>query len=444
MNKNIKKYLSLLLSLTILLGCFSISFTAFGDDEIEINAENFPDPVFMKIVKERYDTDNSGGLSVTERDKSLIEIMPVSGMVGDDASIRTLKGIEYFADSLSVLRCGGIDLEELDVSALYNLTTLTCEGNLLTSLDVSYNPKLITLNCMANDLTLLNLGDISNIETLYCQVNSLESIDVSKLVNLKEFKCDQNELTSLDVSKNILLQKFSCSVNHLKSLDLSQNTNLNPVVKSSIKEQTVTASAVINGLQIVVPFEVDNSLCVRTTSLDKDGVFGYDMCEFVAFDVSEIDNGIEYSYSVSNDLCEDMEVHIDVTRDFYQVSFYADEEMQELIGKRFVNKNEAARNPVELVIPQCKALDSWSSDVSSVTEDMEVYAIWKDNHSYILKNFENGIATIACENNDDSYTVAFVDCINARTNDSNYCEYLDVVADGYINAKDYAQLQKMF
>lgn len=443
MNRKMKKYISLLLSLTILLGCFGISFTAFGDDEVVINEQNFPDPVFMEIVK-RYDSDKSGGLSAAERDESLIDVMALSGMVSDDAEVKTLKGIEYFADSLSVLRCGGINLEELDVSALYNLTSLTCEGNYLTSLDVSHNPKLITLKCMSNELTSLNLGNISNIETLYCFANSLESIDVSNLVNLKDFKCNQNELTSLDVSKNVNLQKFSCSLNHLRSLDLSNNTNLNTVVKSAIGGQTVTAPAAINGLQITVPFAVDDALCIRTTSLDKNDVFGYTMGEFATYDVSEIDSGIDYSYSVSNEKCEDMEVHIDVTRDFYQVSFYADEEMQELIGKRFVNKNEAARNPVELVLPQCKELDRWSSDVSNITEDIEVYAIWKDSHSYALKSFENGIATIACVNNDDSYTVAFVDCINATAKDSNYCEYLDVVADGYINAKDYAQLQKMF
>ena len=439
MNKQIKKYLSLFLSVTLLLGCFSFAITSAAEDEIAIDSTNFSDPVFRRIVSSNYDINGDGYLSAQERNKSLISL---SGMIDDGESIKTLKGIEFFADSLSVLRCGGIGLEELDVSALYNLTSLTCQGNALTELDVSANTKLITLNCATNMLEELNLGNLSSLQTLYCYVNCLKSIDVSQLVNLVSFRCDQNELTVLDVTNNTQLQDFACSMNHLTSLDLSHNTALSSATESSIGDQTASAVAHANGVEIVIPFEVDNYASVTSSSLDVGDFSGYSGGEFVTYSVDSLENGIDYTYSTQLAQSEDMTVHIDVTRDFYQVSFYTAQDYQQLIGRSFVNPGESANNPSAMPQPEvCKVFDRWSEDVSNVNSDMNVYIIWKDNHSYSLTNFDNGTATISCSGGcGDTYTVEFMDCVNAKEGDANYCEYLDVVDDGYINAKDYARL----
>lgn len=439
MNKQIKKYLSLFLSVTLLLGCFSFAITSAAEDEIAIDSTNFSDPVFRRIVSSNYDINGDGYLSAQERNKSLISL---SGMIDDGESIKTLKGIEFFADSLSVLRCGGIGLEELDVSALYNLTSLTCQGNALTELDVSANTKLITLNCATNMLEELNLGNLSSLQTLYCYVNCLKSIDVSQLENLVSFRCDQNELTVLDVTNNTQLQDFACSMNHLTSLDLSHNTALSSATESSIGDQTASAVAHANGVEIVIPFEVDNYASVTSSSLDVGDFSGYSGGEFVTYSVDSLENGIDYTYSTQLPQSEDMTVHIDVTGDFYQVSFYTAQDYQQLIGRSFVNPGESANNPSAMPQPEdCKIFDRWSEDVSNVNSDMNVYIIWKDNHSYSLTNFDNGTATISCSGGcGDTYTVEFMDCVNAKEGDANYCEYLDVVDDGYINAKDYARL----
>lgn len=440
MNNKSKKYLSLLLSVTLLLGCFGISFSAFGDDLIAIDSNNFPDPVFRAVISARYDNNSDNYLSADERNVSL---MSIPGMA-DDESIKTLKGIEFFADSLSVLRCGAVNLEELDTSALVNLTSLTCMGNMLSTLDVSKNTKLVTLNCSSNMLTSLTLGSLSSLNMLHCYANNLTSIDVSQLTNLTDFRCDQNELTELDVSGNTHLKEFTCSSNHLISLDLSHNTELDSVVGPSIGGQTTTAQAQMNGTEIIIPFKVDNGECITSTSLDRGDFFGYSLGEFVAYDVNDFKDGVDYTYSTSLSSSEDMTVHIDVSRDFYQVSFYTAEDMQEPLGVSFVEKNGSAREPQLPPLPLCKAFDRWSEDITDVTKDMQVYIILKDNHSYALTAFENDVATISCSACGDSYTVNFTDCINANKTDSNYCEYIDIVNDGYINAKDYAQLIKMF
>lgn len=440
MNKQIKKYLSLFLSVTLLLGCFSFAITSAAEDEIAINPTNFPDPIFMKIVSsEIINTDGNESLSAEERNRSLISL---SGSIESGESIKNLKGIEYFADSLKVLRCGGIGLEELDLSSLKNLTALTCQGNSLTEIDVSANTKLVTLNCAANMLEELNLGNLSSLQTLHCYANRLTSIDVSSLANLTDFRCDQNKITSLDISNNTKLQEFSCSMNRLTSLDLSHNTALSSATESSIGNQTVSAVAHANGVEIVIPFEVDNYASVTSSSLDDGDFSGYSGGEFVTYSVDSLENGIDYTYSTQLPQSEDMTVHIDVTRDFYQVSFYTAQDYQQLIGRSFVNPGESANNPSAMPQPEaCKIFDRWSEDVSNVNSDMNVYIIWKDNHSYSLTNFDNGTATISCSGGcGDTYTVEFMDCVNAKEGDANYCEYLDVVDDGYINAKDYARL----
>lgn len=441
MNSRIKKYLSLSLSIIILLGCISFSFTAFGDDLIAVDSSNFSDPNFRSMISDRYDSNRDGYLSAAERNVSL---MSIPGMTDDNDSIKTLKGIEYFADSLSVLRCGAVNLEEIDTSALVNLTSLTCMGNKLTSLDVSKNSKLVSLNCSSNLLTSLTLGSLSSLSMLHCYANSLTSIDVSPLVNLTDFRCDQNELTVLDVSNNTLLQEFTCSANHLICLDLSKNTALESVVGPAIGEQTTTAQAKLNGVQIYIPFPVDNYSCVTSTSLDDGDFFGYMFDRFIAYDVRNIDGGVDYTYSTGLANSEDMSVHVDVSRDFFQVSFYTAEDMTELIDVSFVEAGDSARVPELPQIPACKAFDSWSADVTNVTADMQVYIIWRDNHSYALSDFKDDVATISCTVCGDSFTVLFSECINANEADDNYCEYIDVVADGYINAKDFAKLIKMF
>lgn len=442
MNKPFKKILSLLLSLSILSGCFCVGWAVYAVDNIELNEENFSDPVFRKLIGDTYDKNSDGFLS-TEEIERVPTSLTITGLTINGEKMKSLNGIEFFADRIERLRCTDVQLEELDVSALYKLTDLTIMSNNLTSLDVSDNTNLKTLNCAGNMLETLNLGSVHTITTLYCQTNRLKSVDVSALTELTNFKCDQNELTALNVTSNTKLKSFSCSKNHLTSLDLSQNVLLGAITDNHIGRQTVDIQAVTDGSVIAVPVAVNNKDCVTGSSLDTEETANYSDGRFTAVDVADIENGIDYTYLTQNANSVDMNVHINVSRDFYQVNFYTGASMSIFAGKCFVAANSAASAP-EIMAPQCKTLDRWSGDISAVTEDMDVYPIWKDEHTYALADFENGIATIACQNGDDSFNVVFEDCINASAGDDSYCEYIDVVADGYINAKDYAELIKMF
>lgn len=440
MNKQLKKTLSLLLALVLLSASLAAGFSAYGVENIIINETNFPDENFRKYVQ-TLDTDGNGSLSAQERNISFMSLTGYS-VANNGAKMQNLTGIEYFASSLTTLRCANLDLESLDVSALNNLTSLSCMSNKLTSLDVSNNTKLTFLDCTDNQIETIKLGTNPNLQTLYCSINKLTLLHLTAVQGLLDFKCDQNELTTLNVSNNVLLQNFDCRGNHLSSLNLSKNTALVDVSSSSISDQTVSAEAFFSDSQIFVPFTVDNPSNIISSSLDKEGSPAYNTDRFYADDLSSIANGITYHYSVGNANIEDMEVKVDVTRNFCQVNYYTDSDMTTLIATKYANKNTAAPQPDIPSAPQCKAFASWSGDVTNVTEDMNVYPTYKDAHSYALTNFENDIATITCKVCSNSYTVAFKDCINAKSTDSNYCPYLDVVQDGVINAKDYSKLLK--
>lgn len=442
MSKSLKKILSLLLALVLLSTSLAAGISVYGEDEIVINSINFPDEEFEKYVR-TLDKDASGSLSAQERNLSFMSITGYSILNGN-VKMKNLKGIEFFASSLKTLRCSNLGLESLDVSALTNLTALSCMSNDLTALDVSNNVNLLQLDCTSNKLESLTFGNNTKLYELYCSVNKLTTIDVSKLTALADFKCAQNELIRLDVSYNTLLADFNCTNNHLRSLDLSRNTALVEISSANISNQTVSAEATLNNNAILVEFDIDFPSNVTSTSLDRNGNLAYSTKYFYPPDLDSIADGITYHYSVSNPEVEDMEVQVDVTRNFYQVKYYTDSNMTNLIDTQFVNSNGSATPPAIPDLPTCKALDRWSEDVSNVTADMNVYPILKDAHAYKLINFADGIATISCENCKDQYTVVFKDCINAQTGDSNYCEYIDVVHDGYINAKDFAELEKMF
>lgn len=65
----------------------------------------------------------------------------------------------------------------------------------------------------------------------------------------------------------------------------------------------------------------------------------------------------------------------------------------------------------------------------------KLYAL---GHDYSLVDFKNGMAKIKCSRCNDEYSIAFIDYVNSHN------PILDVVEDGVINAKDYAQLKKTF
>jgi hypothetical protein len=457
-NKRTNKYMSALLAIVIMLSGFCAALMAYGDESspIAINEKNFPDRTFRSIISNYIDGIDGSTKDnyISQSEISGLTLLDLSGYLDDNEEIEDLKGIELFTD-LKTLRCGGIGLTSLDVSQMPQLEILTCQGNdELETLDLSNNTNLKMLNCSDDGLTTLDLTNNTKLETLYCNENDLESIDVSALSNLTDFRCRRNDLTSLDVSKNTLLSTLQCSNNQLTSLDLSQNTLLKDVNMSSIGEQTVSAKARLDLGNIFVELKISNNSMIKSTSLDRieyvnDSqirVSGYDGVDFTPQSVDEIADGIDYYYDTGLDSADEyMNVHINVERDFHQVQFFADESKSTLLATQLVNTGEDAQDFEITDVPQCKAFANWSQDITNVTDDIEVYAVWTDNHNFEITSFKDNIITIKCADCDDkTEQYLFSDLINKKSTDSEYISAVDLNNDGIINAKDYARLLKTF
>ena len=262
--------------LTLAMVFTFLPFSALADaGDIAIDVKNFPDENFRKVV-EKYDKNNNGSLSLSERDS-------VQEIICNNQGIESLEGIGYFSrlkklvcdnnklttlvlsgntqltklqcqknqltsldlranTQLQELRCGNNNLGSLNISQndlqfLYcsnnqltslNLTNhislkdVDCSNNKLTTLEIgSTKNSLMRISCQQNNLASLDVNNVPDLQYLYCNSNHLTELDVSNNPELKELECENNQLTSLDVSKNINLKHLQCRINHLTSLDIS-------------------------------------------------------------------------------------------------------------------------------------------------------------------------------------------------------------------------------
>lgn len=461
-NSKIKKYISSILTIAIILASLTVGWVAFGDDLIPINPSVFPDENWRTIVKKVYDKNGDGFLSAEERNT---ERMSISGYLedycGEDATIEDLTGIEYFTN-VQRLYVGYLGLRTLDVSMLRNLTQLTCQGNSLTTLRVGSNPNLVWINCASNELTNINIAGCYSLNRLDCYANKLETLNVLSNSSLKELYCQQNELTRLDVTSNSLLEILYCAGNHLTELNLSYNAKLSDVTQGMIGDQTTTAVARYAGSTINIPLSINRNNVVSTSldTIEESGtgdtsetrtVLGYSATgNFFTKDVKNLKidghdgDAVEYEYNVNNAKSESMNVFVKVQRSFYQIDFYTNESKTELISRQIVNEGKSAIAPTIASFPEDKIFGGWIGNYENVTEDSDVYARWINEHIWRVSRFNHGDLTIHCDDCGDEYSFNFSEVLNLTEEDVYFVPVLDVVKDGILNAKDYAKLTNDF
>jgi hypothetical protein len=199
-------------------GYFDIDLQTEIFTGVEINEENFPDRLFRSAVKNWYDIDNNGRLS-------LAEIKKVKSMRIGNFTLQSLKGVEFFTE-LELLECNNNRLQSLDVSKNTKLKMLYCGNNLLTELDVSQNKDLQILDCEHNRLKKIDVSANDKLRKLVCLSNYIKELDVSKNTSLSELRCRDNFLKSIDVKNNTNLVHLDCCENEISSLDLSNNKAL--------------------------------------------------------------------------------------------------------------------------------------------------------------------------------------------------------------------------
>lgn len=170
---------------------------ATAQEELALDAANFPDAAFRDYLAKNFDTDGDKALSTQE-------IAAVDTIDIVNGGLKNLTGLNHFTA----------------------LTGLYCDGNQLTALDVSKNTKLKRLYCSDNRLGALDVRANTALTELYCGNNQLAALDVSKNTRLQVLRCAGNQLTTLDLKNNKTLQALDCSGNRLTSLDLAAHPEL--------------------------------------------------------------------------------------------------------------------------------------------------------------------------------------------------------------------------
>lgn len=446
-NNNVKKYISSLLALLLVVSSLTVGLLAYGSDLVTINAVNFPDANWRTVVSQEYDENGDGYLSADERN---VYSMSLSGSLEDycgaGAKITDLTGIEYFT-SLRRLYCGGIGLETLDVSTLPNLTQLTCQGNALTSLVLGSSSTLTWVNCASNDLTSIDVSGCPALTRLDCYSNNLSSLNLSAVTELETLACQQNNLTTLDLSPLTKLTSLYCSNNHLWELDLSANKALGEITAYMVGNQSVEADASLSDNVAVIKHSFSADKNVVATSLDYknddgDTVLGYNAGMFSTTDAEKIESGFDYQYNTGNDNVAYMQVHINLNTDFCMVRFYLDEGLEQFYTAKMTNRGGSVTLPDMTEEPDCKVFKSWSADGKNIQGDTDIYALWDENHTYEFVSFKDGKIDVKCTVCGEENTIDFMDVFNSQEGDSNYLAGADVVKDGCINAKDYAKLTR--
>lgn len=122
---------------------------------------------------------------------------------------------------LDRLQCSFGTLDELDLSACYNLTQLLVSGNRLEKLRLADLNHLLILLCDSNLLTELNVGNNQLISNLRCNNNRITELNLDLLSNLVELDCSNNKIENLILNKNSVLNKLNCSNNLLSGDSLN-------------------------------------------------------------------------------------------------------------------------------------------------------------------------------------------------------------------------------
>lgn len=103
------------------------------------------DIIFKKYCYDNFDLNNDRKISISEANAATVIDV-------DSKGIKSLKGIEYFAN-LTYLRCSRNKLNVLDISHNKELIELYCSNNDLTDLSVKNNLKLNSIDCCSNNIS---------------------------------------------------------------------------------------------------------------------------------------------------------------------------------------------------------------------------------------------------------------------------------------------------
>lgn len=150
---------------------------------------------------------------------------------GNLGNNKTIKFYAYNDDPchLRVLSVSNINLKDIDVSKLKEMTCLALYDANLMSIDVSHNTKLTQLILKGSRLSTIDLTNNKDIMLLNLTNNRFSSIDVKKLSKLSYLFLDGNKLKDIDLSSLPALSLLSIGSNELENINLKNSKNITDI-----------------------------------------------------------------------------------------------------------------------------------------------------------------------------------------------------------------------
>lgn len=370
------------------------------EDKIAINAANFPDANFRKVLT-AYSSEKVKNVPVlTEAD--IAKITDLGNEKADTkfkdeaanlAKVVNFKGIEKLTALKSLTLTNtqknfkALDLSEnaaltfIDVSGCTNLAklelpatdaveTLLLQKTAIAAVYVSGYTGLKVLNVSDTKLTALNVSTNTELETLALKnvkVNELFVADNTKLKTLDAANCG---LTKIDVSANTLLENLDVSGNSLITLDLTGLTALT-ADKFKADNNKRNIGTVIDGKYDL------KDLAAEGLVVDKMGdINGATLAEGVLTDVA---GNVTYTYKTGLETEGLDKVTFTlapekVTSDNFEVSYTNGEEMKSVVCetwdevlKTMTNKNVDYRVEVKKDVAVDKLTMPTAAKAKSVT-----------------------------------------------------------------------------
>ena len=185
------------------------------EDKIAINATNFPDPNFRKVLT-AYSSEKVKNVPVLTKE----DIAKITDLGNEKADT---KFKDEAANLAKVVNFKGIE----KLTALKSLIVNNNTQKNFKALDLSENAALTFVDVSGcTNLADLNLPETAAIETLLLQKTAIAGVDVSNYTGLKVLNVSDTKIGALSVTDNKELETLALANVKVKELDVTANTKL--------------------------------------------------------------------------------------------------------------------------------------------------------------------------------------------------------------------------
>lgn len=209
------------------------------EDKLAINAANFPDTNFRKVLT-AYSSEKVKNVPVlTEAD--IAKITDLGNEKADGSK-------DEAANLAKVVNFKGIE----KLTALKALTLTNTQRN-FKALDLSENAALTFVDVSGcTNLADLKLPETAAIEMLLLQKTAITAVDVSKYTGLKLLNVSDTKLTALDVKANTELETLALANVKVAELDVKANTALKTLdaANCGLTKIDVSANTLLEDLDV--------------------------------------------------------------------------------------------------------------------------------------------------------------------------------------------------